>query len=78
MLRLRTAQEERSASNQRRIQAMLSLCILAVNVEAKIANFLARPPFQYHAAARYRARLEGRYLHCRGRLNRRKRGRDIV
>ena len=57
---------------------MLSLRILAVNVEAQFENFLARPPFHQHSAAGDRVRLERCQLHRRGILNRRKRGREIV
>ena len=53
---------------------MLSLCVLAVNMESEIANLFPRAPFQQYSATSHRVRLERSQLHRSRRLNCRDRG----
>ena len=74
VLRLCAAEQQRAAGDERRIELVAALRVLAVNMKAEIANFLTRTPLQYDAAARARLRVERRELHRGRRLDRRDRG----
>ena len=69
VLGLPTAQQQRSAGDERRIELVAALRVLAINMEAEIANFLTRAPLQHDSTARARLRMERRQLHCRRRLD---------
>ena len=78
VLRLAAAKEERGTGDKRWIQAMLTLSVLAIDIEAEVSDFFPRMPDQYDASFGPRERLERGQLHCRRRLNRGNRSRSVV